>query len=271
MVIANYLATELVDAVFIDPTAYSSVELLIALYGYAVQIYCDFSGYSDIAIGVAALLGYRFMKNFDQPYRAASLQEFWRRWHISLSQWLRDYLYKPLGGSQGSRIGTYRNLAVTMLLGGVWHGAAWTFIAWGAIHGFALAFERAMRERGDAVPGADPPAGGPGLRIVKILVTFHVVCLAWIFFRAENFETATAYIVGLGSLTAGLIAATPFLVTLIAIAIAGQFTPANCVERVARRIEPLPVPLMAFGFAGGLLAIYLVAPEGTAPFIYFQF
>ncbi len=133
MVIANYLATELVDGVFIDPGGYSSLELLIAIYGYAVQIYCDFSGYSDIAIGVAALLGYRFHRNFDRPYRARSLQEFWRRWHISLSQWLRDYLYKPLGGSRHGRLTTYRNLAITMLLGGIWHGAAWTFIVWGAI------------------------------------------------------------------------------------------------------------------------------------------
>src|SRR5690606_31385887 len=137
--------TELVEPVFFDPSSHSSADLILAVYGYAVQIYCDFSGYSDIAIGVAALLGYRFKWNFNQPYRAASLQEFWRRWHISLSEWLRDYLYKPLGGSRGSRLQTYRNLFLTMLLGGIWHGAAWTFIIWGVIHGTALIVERAIR------------------------------------------------------------------------------------------------------------------------------
>ena len=135
IVIADVLATELVDGVFANPGGATGLETLLAIYGYALQIYGDFSGYSDIAIGIALLLGFRFGDNFDQPYRAASLQEFWRRWHISLSSWLRDYLYVSLGGSRRGRLLTYRNLLITMLLGGLWHGAGWTFVVWGALHG----------------------------------------------------------------------------------------------------------------------------------------
>ena len=131
VVMANYLATDLVDPVFFDPASHSSADLLLAAYGYAVQIYCDFSAYSDMAIGLAALLGFRFPRNFNQPYRSARLREFWQRWHITLSSWLRDYLYKPLGGNREGKLKTYRNLMITMLLGGIWHGAAWKFVFWG--------------------------------------------------------------------------------------------------------------------------------------------
>jgi alginate O-acetyltransferase complex protein AlgI len=181
VIIANYLATGLVDPVFGAPTAYGGPDLLFAVYGYAVQIYCDFSAYSDIAIGLAALLGFRFPANFNQPYRAERLREFWQRWHISLSSWLRDYLYKPLGGNRSGRLKTYRNLMLTMLLGGLWHGAAWKFIAWGALHGGGLAVERLLE------PLIGRRAQSPLARIVATLVVFHFVCLGWIFFRAEDF------------------------------------------------------------------------------------
>ncbi len=152
VVIANYLASSIVDDVFAAPGNHSSLEILIAVYAYAVQIYADFSGYTDIAIGIALLLGFSFPQNFDSPYAATSLQDFWRRWHMTLSRWLRDYVYIPLGGNRGSRILTYRNLMLTMLLGGLWHGAAWTFVAWGAIHGVGLAAERWWKERPGYVP-----------------------------------------------------------------------------------------------------------------------
>src|SRR6478735_3971803 len=176
-VIASELATRFVDPVFANPADHSALDLVLAAYGYAVQIYCDFSAYSDMAIGIAALLGYRFPRNFDQPYRAASLQEFWRRWHISLSAWLRDYLYiDALGGK--TRV--YRNLILTMLLGGLWHGAAWTFVIWGALHGTALAAERAWSHSRWSGLVAIPRWGA-------IVLTFHVVTLGWIFFRAASF------------------------------------------------------------------------------------
>src|SRR5215211_7961334 len=138
------LATGLVDPVFASPGDYGGPDLLLGVYGYAVQIYCDFSAYTDIAIALAALLGFRFPPNFNQPYRAERLREFWQRWHISLSFWLRDYLYIPLGGNRHGTAKTYRNLMLTMLLGGIWHGAAWKFVMWGALHGGGLAVERML-------------------------------------------------------------------------------------------------------------------------------
>ena len=135
VVISNHLASSIVDDVFGAPEAHSSLEVLVAIYAYAVQIFADFFGYTNIAIGIALLLGFRFPQNFDSPYAAVSIQDFWRRWHMTLSRWLRDYVYIPLGGSRGGRLFTYRNLMLTMLLGGLWHGAGWTFVVWGGIHG----------------------------------------------------------------------------------------------------------------------------------------
>jgi len=166
---------------------------LIGVYAFAWQIYGDFSGYSDLARGSAQLLGFHFMVNFRQPYLALSLQDFWRRWHISLSTWLRDYLYIPLGGNRGSEGKTYRNLLTTMLLGGLWHGANWTFVVWGALHGFVLSIERFVF--GHRKSHVEPRALG---KVVRQVITFHVVCLSWIFFRAESLSAAFAMIRSLG-------------------------------------------------------------------------
>src|SRR5215218_7666299 len=166
VVIANYLATGLVDPVFAAPTSYGGPDLLLGVYAYAVQIYCDFSAYSDIAIALAALLGFRFPANFNQPYRAERLREFWQRWHISLSFWLRDYLYIPLGGNRHGKVNTYRNLMLTMLLGGIWHGAAWKFVMWGALHGGGLAAERML------APWLRMRPASPLGRCVSVLVVF---------------------------------------------------------------------------------------------------
>lgn len=278
MVIANYLATNLVDPVFFDPTAAGGLDLLIGIYGYAVQIYCDFSGYSDIAIGVAALLGYRFLENFAQPYRASSLQDFWRRWHISLSTWLRDYLYIPLGGNRGSAGKTYRNLFLTMFLGGIWHGAAWTFVIWGTLHGAMLGLERMLRHALRSFAPEETEAGGlltflgnGAQHIVGVIWTFHFVCFAWIFFRADSFMTAIHYLQGLGDWSAPREYATPFLVGLIVLTMVFQFTPRHLGRWVAQGIKLLPSPLLGLLLGGGLWLIWALAPEGVAPFIYFQF
>src|SRR6478735_10405116 len=153
VVIANHLATHIVDDVFAAPDRHSSLEVLMAVYGYAVQIFADFCGYTNIAIGVALLLGFEFPQNFASPYAAVSLQDSWRRWHMTLSRWLRDYLYIPLGGSRKGNLITYRNLLLTMLLGGLWHGAAWTFVAWGGIHGLGLCIERAIGRKPTSTAG----------------------------------------------------------------------------------------------------------------------
>jgi D-alanyl-lipoteichoic acid acyltransferase DltB (MBOAT superfamily) len=266
VVIANYLATGLVDPVFAAPTSYGGPDLLLATYAYAVQIYCDFNAYSDMAIALAALLGFRFPANFNQPYRAQRLREFWQRWHISLSTWLRDYLYKPLGGNRHGRWKTYRNLMLTMLLGGLWHGAAWKFIAWGALHGGGLAVERMLE------PWLGRRAQSPVGKVVATFVVFHFVCLAWIFFRAEDFAVARLFIAGLGSgWGEGLQQAGPFMVALIAIGLAGQFTPDALFERLAAAFERTPA--WGLGAAAGIVVavVNALGPEGVAPFIYFRF
>src|SRR6202163_1675780 len=149
VIVANYLSTDFVDGVFRSPTEYSRLVLLLRMYPYAIQIYCDFSAYTDIAIGIANLLGYQFPQNFNQPYRALSVQDFWRRWHITLSSWLRDYLYIPLGGNRGGAWLTYRNILLTMVLGGLWHGASASFVIWGLLHGVALVVERMLGVTGE--------------------------------------------------------------------------------------------------------------------------
>jgi alginate O-acetyltransferase complex protein AlgI len=266
VVIANYLATGLVDPVFAAPTSYGGPDLLLATYGYAVQIYCDFSAYSDMAIALAALVGFRFPANFDQPYRAQRLREFWRRWHISLSTWLRDYLYKPLGGNRHGRLKTYRNLLLTMLLGGIWHGAGWKFVMWGALHGGGLAAERLIE------PWLGRRSLTPVGKIIATLIVFHFVCFAWIFFRAEDFAMARLYIAGLGAGWGdGLQQAGPFMVALIAIGMAGQFTSDALFERLAAGFAR--VPGWGLGAMAGIAValINALGPEGVAPFIYFRF
>ncbi|GAN78043.1 MBOAT family O-acyltransferase [Acidisphaera rubrifaciens] len=274
VVMANDIAVGLVDPVFDDPIHHGLPDLLLGLYGYAVQIYCDFSAYTDIAIGLAALLGYAFPVNFNQPYRAASLQDFWRRWHMSLSSWLRDYLYKPLGGSRHGEWKTARNLAITMLLGGIWHGAAWKFVFWGALHGVGLGVERFVLRHHDRLRG--PPPTRPGLwphvrKVLAIVLVFHFVCLGWLFFRADSFDTATLYLQQMASGDWSLTQATPFVVGLIVLGMVLQFLPPDLPRRIAARLAWAPDWML--GAEAGLVvaAINAIGPDGVAPFIYFQF
>ena len=192
-IIGDFIGANLVDLIFAEPTRFTGLENLFAVYGYAMQIYCDFSGYSDMAIGIALLLGFRFNINFDSPYQSGNITEFWRRWHISLSTWLRDYLYIPLGGNRKGQIRTYVNLLVTMLLGGLWHGAAMRFILWGAIHGVALALHKLYMQIFDAL-GWRRKKPFKIQRFLGQIITFHLVCFAWIFFRADSMETALSVI-----------------------------------------------------------------------------
>ncbi|WP_029415089.1 MBOAT family O-acyltransferase [Brevundimonas bacteroides] len=261
-VIASELATRLVDPVFFDPSAYGALDLAAAVYAYAVQIYCDFSAYSDMAIGIAALLGYSFPRNFDQPYRAKSMQDFWRRWHISLSSWLRDYLYVPLGGGRKGLVRSCLNVFITMLLGGLWHGAAWTFIAWGALHGGVQVVERLGRaafQNRSVIP-----------TWIGVLVTFHIVCLGWILFRSETFPMAMEMLAGLGRFEPATMV-TPFLLTLIVGGLAMHWLPPRAVEGFATWLKPAPSLTMGLLIGAAILLVEAVRPDGVAPFIYFQF
>lgn len=267
-IVANWLAVLLVDKVFFDPTGFGTLDILVGVYAYAIQIYCDFSAYSDIAIGVAALLGYRFQRNFNQPYRAQSLTDFWRRWHMSLSSWLRDYLYIPLGGSRHGRVRTYLNLFLTMVLGGIWHGAAWKFVVWGALHGSMLVVERMIW----GAKAADVPAGRNAIaRVLGVLFTFHFVCLCWVFFRASSLESALTLLGALGNTQISPMLITPFLACLVAFGMLIQFTPPDTLQRLDRVYHWVPTWVVGLIAGFAILLIDMAGGDGSAPFIYFQF
>jgi alginate O-acetyltransferase complex protein AlgI len=271
VVIANHLATHIVDDVFASPKTHSSLEVLVGVYGYAVQIFADFCGYTNIAIGVALLLGFEFPQNFANPYTAVSLQDFWRRWHMTLSRWLRDYLYIPLGGNRKGRLRTYANLLVTMLLGGLWHGAAWTFVAWGGLHGGGLAVERIWRDR-RARRGLPEVQDSRLRRTCARVVTFHVVCLGWIFFRADSFGRAADVITRLFTawdrpsplVTSGVVLA-------IIVGIGGQYVPLRALAAWVAGFRRLSLAAQAACLAIGLMLVDTLGPPGVAPFIYFRF
>lgn len=268
VVIANTLATLLVDDVFANPAAMSASQVLLGIYGYAAQIYCDFSGYTDIAIGCALLLGYRFPLNFDSPYKAASPQEFWRRWHISLSSWLRDYLYIPLGGSRKGVWRTRLNLFVTMLLGGLWHGAAWNFVLWGAWHGLLLAGHRQWEDFWAQRQSAW--RASVWWKWSARLLCFHAICLGWVLFRASDLSAARAVLARLfeGAWSADL---APGVLLCVLAGIGLQYLPRRLMLRLqlgALRLQPL---LHGAAFAALLIVIEVLGPSEPAPFIYFQF
>ena len=265
VILAHYLAVELVNPAFDAPQSYGALDLLVAVYGYAFQIYCDFSAYTDIATGVALLFGFTFPKNFDQPYRAVSLQDFWRRWHMSLSRFLRDYLYIPLGGSRGAPWKTYRNLFLTMVLGGLWHGAAWTFVVWGALHGLGQCVERFFRVRGVTLPATGV------WRVVRVALVFHFVCLAWIFFNAESFDAALDFLAAFARVGVAPRLLTPFPLAVLAVAALGQLLPADLVDRLELGLGRVPLVAQAGMLAAAVVAVTALGPGALAPFIYFKF
>ena len=271
IVISWYVSAYIVAPVFKSPRVHSAPEVLFAVYGYAVQIYADFSGYTDIAIGIALLLGIRFPVNFDAPYTARSLQEFWRRWHITLSRWLRDYLYIPLGGNRGSTATTARNIMLTMVLGGLWHGADWTFVAWGALHGTGQVvghLRRSYRVR----RGRPPEDDATYARWRQRFVTFQFVCLGWLFFNASSMSNAFEL---LGRLVSGWGQPSPLVTPLLVIVIVGmiamQYVPPRLVDRGVERFRSAPAPMQAVALGVGLLAITTLGPIGVQPFIYYRF
>ncbi|MEZ0234463.1 MAG: MBOAT family protein [Actinomycetota bacterium] len=266
VVVSSFLATTMVDPVFGDPASHSAIDALFGILAYAIVIYADFSGYTDIAIGVAKLLGFQFPQNFDRPYSARSLQDFWRRWHMTLSRWLRDYLYIPLGGSKRGEIRTYVNIVVTMVLGGLWHGAAWTFVFWGLYHGIGQAIGAWKRTH---LPERTET---PLLLWGQRLSTFALVCVGWVFFRADSMATAFSL---LGRLITGWTTptelVTPLVIGTIALMLALQYAPREPGLLLQERISRWrPVPMGLAG-AASLFVITTLGPQGVAPFIYFQF
>ena len=274
-VISDYISLNFVDRIFDEQLLYSGFECLMGIYGYALQIYCDFSGYSDMAIGIALLLGFRFPKNFDAPYKSATITEFWRRWHISLSTWLRDYLYISLGGNRKGRIRTYFNLLVTMLLGGLWHGAAVRFILWGALHGIALALHKLWLS---VVPGSK--ATGAEMRwfwrIPGIFFTFNLVCFGWLMFRAESMKTVQLMLHQIftnfnPSVIPQVLEGYAGIFLLVGIGYLLHMLPDRCDRWAQRFVTSLPTVVQVLLAACVIWLVMQVKSSDIQPFIYFQF
>ena len=274
-IISDYISLNFVDRIFDEPLLYSGFECLAGIYGYALQIYCDFSGYSDMAIGIALLLGFRFPKNFDAPYKSATITEFWRRWHISLSSWLRDYLYISLGGNRKGRLRTYVNLLLTMLLGGLWHGAAVRFILWGALHGAALALHKVWLR---VVPGAK--ATGAQMhgwsRILGMLLTFHLVCFGWLMFRAESMQTVGLMLHQIfhnfhAAMIPQVISGYAGVFALIAAGYLLHLLPARVDATAQRLVTYAPLVLQILMAAAIIWCVMQIKSSDIQPFIYFQF
>lgn len=268
-VISDYISVNFVDRVFDDPSLYTGLENMVAVYAYALVIYCDFSGYSDMAIGIAQLLGYTLKPNFASPYKSGSITEFWRRWHMSLSFWLRDYVYISLGGNRRGKFMQYVNQMITMLIGGLWHGAAWQFILWGALHGAALGVDKAIHSV-ITIPK------NTLMRVLGIILTFNFVCFCWIYFRAPSIAIAHQ-VMGrivynfhpeiLGSFIMGY----KNVFVLMVIGYLMHFTPQRAKNFVLESITKTPL----LGKAALILVVaYIVIQVKSAeiqPFIYFQF
>ncbi len=303
VVIADFLGRAIVNDTFGTPGQYGGADILAGVYGYAIQLYADFSGYTDMAIGLALLLGFRFPQNFDRPYAAVSIQDFWRRWHMTLSRWLRDYLYFPLGGNRSGRWQTHRNLLITMALGGLWHGAGGTFVVWGIWHGVGLATERLLADsRGET----DRPLTPADIRIRELallhsgaavevwhddptspvpftpvevrrrwigrLVTFHFVAVGWIIFNADSLGRAWDVFAGMFR---GWTTAPELLNPLVAVVILGslavQFVPPMLARQWSAMFSTVPPYAVALGFSVWVMLVAALGPEGISDFIYFQF
>jgi len=266
--IADMIGANLVDRVFDQPQLYSSVETLAAIYGYAIQIYCDFSGYSDIAIGSALLLGFRLPENFHSPYRAKNLREFWKRWHISLSNWLFDYVYISLGGLRKRRINLYRNLILTFLIGGLWHGAAWTFVIWGGLHGLGLAVSHWWNLRRKR--SGTKPIQTRWKELLSILATFHFVCLTWVVFRAESIDQVLNVLKRLTAFQFSIANLPAPLMLLLGIAFLSHWVPEKAMSRIMEGWNWLPSPAQAVVVLSIAFGLYYVS--GTeVQFIYGNF
>lgn len=274
-IISDYISLNLVDRIFDAPLLYTGLENLIGVYGYSLQIYCDFSGYSDMAIGIALLLGFHFKENFNLPYKSATITEFWRRWHISLSGWLRDYLYISLGGNRKGKLRTYINLMITMLLGGLWHGASWSFVLWGAIHGVSLCLHKfvmsifpSFKSTGSQMP--------LWRRLIGVFVTFNIVSFSWIFFRADTFSSALDVISQITtsldlSILFHFISGYRVSMVLIFVGFATHFIKSSWYVKLSNRFITLPYYVYPIALAAMIWAIMQMRSGEVQPFIYFQF
>jgi D-alanyl-lipoteichoic acid acyltransferase DltB (MBOAT superfamily) len=271
MLISDYISINFVDRVFDNPLSYSGFENLMGVYGYALQIYCDFSGYTDIAIGLALLLGFRLPINFNSPYKATDLTDFWRRWHISLSSWLRDYLYIPLGGNRKGKFRTYLNLMATMLIGGLWHGANLRFVIWGGLHGMGLV----MHKLWNAIFPRRQASKGLRLLFAQFF-TFQFVCFAWIFFRASDMDGARNVLSQIfnhfgGYTVPAMVVSYANIFLIMALGFTVHWVPASFKEKYRGWFITTPMYAKVIIIVLVVLVIFQVKSSVLQPFIYFQF
>jgi len=271
IIVSDFIGVNFVDNIFASPGAYSGLENLLAVYGYGLQIYCDFSGYTDIAIGIALILGFRLPVNFNSPYKAKNISDFWRRWHISLSRWLKDYLYISLGGNRKGKLRTNINLLVTMLLGGLWHGASWRFILWGGLHGAGLIIHKFwVRIRSTGSCGSKVGS------ILSIILTFNFVAFCWILFRAENIETVRIILERIftsfnpGELSVMLGSYSNVLIVMLTAYII-HFLPESVKESYRGLFISMPVIIQMVVVYFIAIALYNIQLTDIQPFIYFRF
>lgn len=272
-VVSDYISVNFVSRIFDNPTLYSGLENLLGIYGYALQLYCDFSGYSDMAIGIALWLGFRIPANFNAPYKADSITDFWRRWHISLSSWLRDYLYISLGGNRKGQLRMYVNLFLTMLLGGLWHGASWNFVIWGSVHGAALGMHKRLRQ----MLGHDKHYRSRRWRKAgAVFLTFHLVCFCWLFFAGSSLEASTGMLTQIftnfnAQLLPQFVEGYPVVTALMAAGFVLHFLPTSWTELTRRAIVRTPLVLQAAALAAIIFLVVQIKGSDIQPFIYFQF
>lgn len=272
-VISDYIGVNFVNRIFDAPELYTGIENLFGVYGYTLKLYCDFSGYSDMAIGIALWLGFTIPANFRSPYKSQSITEFWRRWHISLSSWLRDYLYISLGGNRKGKIRMYINLFLTMLLGGLWHGASLNFIVWGGLHGIALCLHKYFRQ----ILGHDKHYVSTGFRrFVAVFLTFHLVCFCWLFFANPTFESSLMMLHKVffefhPELFVQFVSGYPIVVTLIILGYALHYLPESWNIGTAKLVCRSPFVIQALFLIITIFLVIQVKSSEVQPFIYLQF
>ncbi|MDR0873042.1 MAG: MBOAT family protein [Prevotellaceae bacterium] len=268
-IISDYISLNFVDRIFDSPTLYTGLENLFGVYGYTLQIYCDFSGCTDMALGIALLMGFKLPINFDSPYQSGSITEFWRRWHITLSSWLRDYLYISLGGNRKGKLRMYFNLLITMVLGGLWHGAALRYIIWGTLHGTALVVEKFVKSLVKI-------NGNRLTHIISVMLTFHFVAFCWIFFRADNMSIAGEILQQIGTafhseIFFDFVKGYSFVLALMATGYILHFLPRSSENYVQKRFIGTPLVVKICYIVIIIFAVIQMKSSEIQPFIYFQY
>jgi D-alanyl-lipoteichoic acid acyltransferase DltB (MBOAT superfamily) len=268
VLVADVLRLGMVDSVFTDPGSFTGLEVMVALYAFTLQIYCDFSGYTDFAVGSARLFGFKMPENFDRPYQALSVASYWRRWHMTLSDWVRDYVYYPLGGSRGGGFAPYRNTFITLLILGFWHGANWTFVVYGLLHGAAVGLNRWWRTDG---PGKTLPAPGPFGIAWRWMLTFHFVVLARILFRADDLTQSWALVKALGNTVLAMPRFSYHAWAVLLLGYAVHFTPTSWARLARERFATLPAPAWGLALAAAGWACVRWRVGDNLAFIYYDF